>query len=34
LYDSNELELYGGGNFTFEVVPTEGSGEFRARKSE
>ena len=34
LYDSNELELYGGGNFTFEVVPTEGSGELRARKSE
>jgi len=34
LYDSNELELVGGGSFTFEVVPTDGSGEFLAKKSE
>jgi hypothetical protein len=34
LYDSNELELVGGGSFTFDVVPTDGSGEFMARKSE
>ena len=34
LYDSNELELVGGGSFTFDVVPTDGSGEFVARKSE
>jgi hypothetical protein len=34
LYDSNELELVGGGSFTFEVAPTDGSGEFVARKSE
>jgi hypothetical protein len=33
LYDSNELELVGGGSFRFEVVPTEGSGQFTARKS-
>lgn len=34
LYDSNELELVGGGSFTFDVVPTDGEGEFVARKSE
>ncbi len=34
LSDSNELELFGGGSFTFEVVPTEGSGEFTAEKSQ
>jgi hypothetical protein len=34
LYDSNELELVGGGSFTFKVVPTDGSGEFTAKKSE
>lgn len=34
LYDSNELELFGGGSFTFGVVPTEGSGAFTARKSQ
>jgi hypothetical protein len=34
LYDSNELELVGGGRFTFDVVPTDGSGEFTAKKSE
>jgi len=32
LYDSNELELAGGGSFTFEVAPTDGSGEFTAKK--
>ncbi len=34
LYDSNKLELFGEGSFTFEVAPTEGSGEFTAKKSE
>lgn len=34
LYYSDELELVGGGSFTFEVVPTDGSGEFAAKKSE
>ena len=34
LYDSNELELVGGGSFTFEIAPTDGSGEFTAKKSE
>jgi hypothetical protein len=34
LYDSNKLELVGGGSFTFEVAPTDGSGEFVAKKSE
>jgi len=34
LYDSNELELVGGGSFVFEVVPTDGSGEFSVKKSE
>jgi len=34
LSDSNELELVGGGSFTFDVVPTDDSGEFMARKSE
>jgi hypothetical protein len=34
LYYSNELELVGGGSFTFEVAPTDGSGEFKAEKSE
>jgi len=34
LYDSDELELVGGGSFTFEIAPTEGSGEFSAKKSE
>ncbi len=32
LYDSNELELVGGGSFTFEVAPTDGSGGFTAKK--
>jgi len=32
LYDTNELVLVGGGSFTFEVAPTDGSGEFTARK--
>jgi len=34
LYDSNQLELFGEGSFTFEVAPTDGSGEFTAKKSE
>lgn len=34
LSDSDEFELVGGGSFTLEVVPTEGSGEFSAKKSE
>ena len=34
LYYSDELELVGGGSFTFEVAPTDGSGEFKAKKSE
>jgi hypothetical protein len=34
LYDSNELELVGGGSFTFDVVPTDSEGEFVASKSE
>ena len=34
LYDSSELDLYGGGSFTFAVVPTDGSGEFTAKKSQ
>lgn len=34
LSDSNELELVGGGSFTFEVAPTDGAGEFAAKKSE
>ena len=34
LYYNDELELVGGGSFTFEVVPTDGSGEFTAKKSE
>jgi hypothetical protein len=34
LYYSDELELVGGGSFTFEVAPTDGSGEFAAKKSE
>lgn len=34
LYDSNELELVGGGSFVFEVAPTDGSGEFSVKKSE
>ena len=34
LYDSSELELVGGGSFTFEVAPTDGSGEFLTKKSE
>jgi len=34
LSDSNELELVGGGSFTFEIAPTDGSGEFTAKKSE
>ena len=34
LADSNQLELVGGGTFTFDVVPTDGSGEFTTRKSE
>ena len=32
LSDSNELELVGGGSFTFEIAPTDGSGEFTAKK--
>lgn len=34
LSDSDELDLYSGGSFTFEVAPTDGPGEFTARKSE
>jgi len=34
LSDSDEFELAGGGSFTLEVAPTEGSGEFSAKKSE
>jgi hypothetical protein len=34
LYDSNELELVGGGSFTFDVTPTDGSGEFTTKKLE
>jgi hypothetical protein len=34
LSDSDELGLYSGGSFTFEVAPTDGSGEFTATKSE
>lgn len=34
LYYRDELELVGGGSFTFEVAPTDGSGEFEAKKSE
>jgi len=34
LYYNDELELVGGGSFTFEVVPTDGSGEFAAKRSE
>ncbi len=34
LSDSNELDLYAGGSFTFEVAPTDGSGDFTATKSE
>lgn len=34
LYYSDELELIGGGSFTFEVAPTDGSGEFGAKRSE
>jgi hypothetical protein len=34
LSDSDELDLYSGGSFTFEVAPTDGSGEFTAKKSE
>jgi hypothetical protein len=34
LYDSDEFELFGGGSFTLAIVPTEGSGEFSAKKSE
>jgi hypothetical protein len=34
LYYSDELELVGGGSFTYEVAPTDGSGEFTAKKSE
>jgi hypothetical protein len=34
LSDSDEFELVGGGSFTLEIAPTEGSGEFSARKSE
>jgi len=34
LYYSDELELVGGGSFTFEIAPTDGSGEFSAKKSE
>ena len=32
--DSDEFELVGGGSFTLEIAPTEGSGEFSAKKSE
>jgi hypothetical protein len=34
LSDSDEFELVGGGSFTLEIAPTEGSGGFTARKSE
>jgi hypothetical protein len=34
LSDSDEFELDGGGSFTLEIAPTEGSGEFSAKKSE
>jgi hypothetical protein len=34
LSDSDEFELVGGGSFTLEIAPTEGSGEFTAMKSE
>ena len=34
LSDSDEFELVGGGSFTLEIAPTEGSGEFSAKKSE
>ena len=34
LYYGNELELYGSGSFTFEVAATDGSGEFKAKKSQ
>jgi hypothetical protein len=34
LSDNNKLELYGGGTLTFEVVPTDGSGVFTAKKSQ
>ncbi len=34
LSDSDEFELIGGGSFTLEIAPTEGSGEFSAKKSE
>lgn len=34
LYYRDELELVGGGQFTFEITPTDGSGEFEAKKSE
>lgn len=34
LSDSDEFGLVGGGSFTLEVAPTEGSGEFSAKKSE
>lgn len=34
LSDSNELDLYSGGSYTFEIAPTDGSGEFTAKRSE
>jgi len=34
LWDSDRIELVGGGSFTLEVAPTDGSGEFSASKSE
>lgn len=34
LSDSDEFELVAGGSFTLEIAPTEGSGEFSAKKSE
>jgi len=34
LSDSDEFELVGDGSFTLLIVPTEGSGEFSAEKSE
>ena len=34
LSDSDEFELVGGGSFTLEIAPTDGSGEFSAKKSE
>ncbi len=34
LYYRDELELVGGGSFTFEVAATDGSGEFEAKRSE